>query len=151
MEPWGTPTLAGYSCEDFPSKTTQNHILLRKEEINPNVPKSSIMLSKMIWDTPWYSDNFGKRTTEDENVVKQLIMMTMMIIVIQTTTLDSKQNKQPILKIIVLLLYCWVFQCGLSLKSKEHKIQWINRDFWKSLYFLRSPLFLKGNTQQKNL
>ena len=33
MEPWGTPTLTGYSCEDFPSRTTRSHLLLRKEEI----------------------------------------------------------------------------------------------------------------------
>ena len=37
MEPWGTPALTGYSCEDFPSRTTQSHLLLRKEEIRPNI------------------------------------------------------------------------------------------------------------------
>ena len=37
MEPQGTPALTGYSCEGFPSRTTQNHLLLRKEEINPNI------------------------------------------------------------------------------------------------------------------
>ena len=25
MQPSGTPALTGYSCEDFPSRTTQNH------------------------------------------------------------------------------------------------------------------------------
>ena len=34
MEPWGTPTLTGYSCEDFSSRTTQICLLLRKEEIS---------------------------------------------------------------------------------------------------------------------
>ena len=37
MEPWGAPTLTGYSCEDFPSRTTPSHLLLRKEEIRPNI------------------------------------------------------------------------------------------------------------------
>ena len=36
MEPWGTPALTGYSCEDFPSRATQSRLLLRKEEIRPN-------------------------------------------------------------------------------------------------------------------
>ena len=30
MEPWGTPTLTGYSCKDFPSRTTWNYLVLRK-------------------------------------------------------------------------------------------------------------------------
>ena len=37
MDPCGTPALTGYSYEDFPSKTTQSHPLLRKEEIRPNI------------------------------------------------------------------------------------------------------------------
>ena len=37
MEPSGTPALTGYSCEDFPSRTTQSHQLLRKEEIRTNI------------------------------------------------------------------------------------------------------------------
>ena len=34
MEPQGTPALTGY-CEDFLSRTTRSHLLLRKEEIKP--------------------------------------------------------------------------------------------------------------------
>ena len=34
MEPWG---LTGYSCEDFLSRTTWSCLLLRKEEIRPNI------------------------------------------------------------------------------------------------------------------
>ena len=37
MEPWGTPKLTVYSCEDFPSRSTRSHLLLRKEEIRPNI------------------------------------------------------------------------------------------------------------------
>ena len=37
MEPWRTLVLTGYSCKDFPSRITQNHVFLRKEEIRPNV------------------------------------------------------------------------------------------------------------------
>ena len=37
MEPWGTQALTGYSCEDFPSRTTRSCLLLRKEEIRSNI------------------------------------------------------------------------------------------------------------------
>ena len=33
MEPWGTPALTGCSCKDFPSRTIQSCLLLRKDEI----------------------------------------------------------------------------------------------------------------------
>ena len=36
IEPFWTPALTGYSFEDFPSRYTQSHLLLRKEEIRPN-------------------------------------------------------------------------------------------------------------------
>ena len=32
-----TPALTGYSCKDFPSRTTQSHLLLRKDKIRPNI------------------------------------------------------------------------------------------------------------------
>ena len=37
MGPWGTPALTEYSCEDFPSRTTRSRLLLRKEELRPNI------------------------------------------------------------------------------------------------------------------
>ena len=37
IEPSGNPGFTGYSCEDFPSRTTQSHLLLRKEKIRPNI------------------------------------------------------------------------------------------------------------------
>ena len=37
MDPWGTPTLIGYYCEDFPPRTTRRYLLLRKEEIRSNI------------------------------------------------------------------------------------------------------------------
>ena len=37
MEPWGTPELSGYSCEDFPCRTIRSRVLLRKEKIRPNM------------------------------------------------------------------------------------------------------------------
>ena len=37
MDPWGTLALTEYSCEDFPSRTTQSNLLLRKEEIRPSI------------------------------------------------------------------------------------------------------------------
>ena len=36
MEPWGTPALTGYFCEEFLSRLTQSGLLVRKEEIRPN-------------------------------------------------------------------------------------------------------------------
>ena len=51
MEPWGTPALTGYSCKDFPSRTTQSCLLLRKEEIRPNIwPDILQVLS--LWNRP---------------------------------------------------------------------------------------------------
>ena len=44
MEPWGTPTLTGYSCEDFPSRTTQSRLLLRKEDLAKYLTWNSIRL-----------------------------------------------------------------------------------------------------------
>ena len=40
MEPREIPALTGYSCEDFQSRTTRSHPLLRKEGINvlPEIP-----------------------------------------------------------------------------------------------------------------
>ena len=37
MDPWETPASTGYSCEDFPSKTTQSCLLLRKAKTRPNI------------------------------------------------------------------------------------------------------------------
>ena len=37
MKPWLTPALTRYSCEDFLSRTTLSRLLLRKEEIRPNI------------------------------------------------------------------------------------------------------------------
>ena len=34
MDPWGTPALTGYFCEDFPNHSQQ---LLRSEEIRSNI------------------------------------------------------------------------------------------------------------------
>ena len=51
MEPWGTPALTAYSCEDFSSKTTRSRLLLRKEEIRPNIwPEISYELT--LWRRP---------------------------------------------------------------------------------------------------
>ena len=37
MEPWGTPALTGCFCDDFASITTGSRLLLKKEEIRPNM------------------------------------------------------------------------------------------------------------------
>ena len=52
MGPWGTPELTGYSCEDFPSRTTWSCLLLKKKgEIRPNIwPEIPYDLS--LWRTP---------------------------------------------------------------------------------------------------
>ena len=36
MEPWVTPALTGYLCEGLPSRTSESHLLLRKDERRPN-------------------------------------------------------------------------------------------------------------------
>ena len=53
LDPWGTPALTGYYCEDFPSTTAQSHLLLRKKEIRPNIwPETLSDLS--LWRRPAY-------------------------------------------------------------------------------------------------
>ena len=53
MEPWGTPALTGYSCEDFPSRTSRSCLLLTKEEIRPIIwPEIPYDLS--LWRRPAY-------------------------------------------------------------------------------------------------
>ena len=53
MEPWGTPALTRYSCEELPSRTTQSCILLRKEEIRPNIwPKIPKLKDLSLWRRP---------------------------------------------------------------------------------------------------
>ena len=48
MEPWGTQALTRYSCEYFPSKTTQSRQLFRKDKIMPNIwPEIPLELS--LW------------------------------------------------------------------------------------------------------
>ena len=37
IEPPETPALTGYSCKDFSSTTTRSCLLLRKEEVRPNI------------------------------------------------------------------------------------------------------------------
>ena len=51
MEPWGTPALPGYSCEDFLSRTTWSHLLLKKGEIRPNI-WSEIPSDLGLWRGP---------------------------------------------------------------------------------------------------
>ena len=36
MKPWGKPALTDYSCEDFPSRSIQSNLLLRKDETRLN-------------------------------------------------------------------------------------------------------------------
>ena len=37
IEPCRTPALTGYSCEDFPSRTTRSGLILGKDEIRANI------------------------------------------------------------------------------------------------------------------
>ena len=49
--PWETSALTGYSCEDFPSRTTWSCLLVRKEEIRPNI-WSKIPKDLNFWRRP---------------------------------------------------------------------------------------------------
>ena len=51
MEPWGSPALTGHSCENFPSRTTRRHLLLRKEEVRPNI-SPEIPQDLSLWRRP---------------------------------------------------------------------------------------------------
>ena len=49
--PWETSALTGYSREDFPSRTTWSCLLVRKEEIRPNI-WSKIPKDLNFWRRP---------------------------------------------------------------------------------------------------
>ena len=53
MGAWRTPELTGYSCEDFPSRTTRSRLLLRKEELRPNI-WLEIPWDLSLWRRPAY-------------------------------------------------------------------------------------------------
>ena len=59
MEPWGTPALTGYSCEDFPSTATRNCLVLRKDKIRPNIwpeiPQNLKFVKKTSMPNPFES------------------------------------------------------------------------------------------------
>ena len=46
MDQSGTPALTGYSCEDFPYRTTWSCLLLWKEEIKPTIRQERLMFVK---------------------------------------------------------------------------------------------------------
>ena len=47
IELWESPAWTGYSCGDFPSRTTRSRLLLRKKEIRPNACHASCQISSM--------------------------------------------------------------------------------------------------------
>ena len=47
MEPSGAPALTGYFCKDFPSKTTENCPLLRKDKISSNLRTASQVFTEL--------------------------------------------------------------------------------------------------------
>ena len=66
MELWGTPALTRYSYEDVPSITPWSHLLLRKEEVRPNIwpeiPEELGLWRRPAWktlSTLWYIKHYG--------------------------------------------------------------------------------------------
>ena len=51
MGPWGTPASSGYYGKDFPFRTTQSPLLLRKKELRPNI-WHKIPLELSLWKRP---------------------------------------------------------------------------------------------------
>ena len=74
MEPCGTPALTGYSCEDFPSRTTQRRLLLRKGETMPNTwPRSWRRTECLILSKDLDVSSTAARVTPD--LLKALIFL----------------------------------------------------------------------------
>ena len=42
METWEIPALTEHSCKEFPSRTTQSCMLLRKDKIRPNMKPETL-------------------------------------------------------------------------------------------------------------
>ena len=58
MEPWETPALIGYSCEDVPSKTTRSRLLLRPSQIPAKWLPAGYFFS---YHPPNYFPNFANK------------------------------------------------------------------------------------------
>ena len=55
IKPWGTSTLTGYACKDFPSATYRSRLLLRKDKIRPNT-QPEISYNFILWKRPaWHT------------------------------------------------------------------------------------------------
>ena len=85
MEPWGNPALTACSCEEFPSRTTRSHLLLRNEEIRPNIwPEIPWDLS--LWRRPTCQslskalDISSARTRVVPNLLKSLTIISEMTV-----------------------------------------------------------------------
>ena len=73
MDAWGTPALTGYYCKDFPSKTTQSHLLLRKEEIRSKFVKKTSMSNfvKSLGYIKCYSSSSPRSVKSPSNSITQ--------------------------------------------------------------------------------
>ena len=52
MKPWGNQPWTGYSWENFPSRTNQNCLSLRKDQIKPNIRSRFEFLKKTSMPKP---------------------------------------------------------------------------------------------------
>ena len=50
MKPWGTPALAGYSCEDFPSRTAQTTQYFLVLKTLPTILKHEDTLGSVLYN-----------------------------------------------------------------------------------------------------
>ena len=71
MQPSGTPTLTGYSSEDFPSRTTQSCLLLRKEEIRSNICATAWVAQDLLKAQAILSDTTDRRSAVDWENLKR--------------------------------------------------------------------------------
>ena len=66
LEHWRTPPLTGYTCENFLFRITRSRLLLRKDEIRPNiwpeVPQDFSLWRRLAWQTLSKSFNIATAT-----------------------------------------------------------------------------------------
>ena len=89
MEPWGTPALTGCSYEYFSSKS-QSRLLLKKEEIRPNI------WPEILWGRPEYQTLSKALDISSAAVRVSSDLLNALEILSDTTIRRSTVNRQDL-------------------------------------------------------
>ena len=96
LEHWRTPTLTGYTCENFLFRNTRSRLLLRKDEIRPNiwpeVPQDFSLWRRLAWQTLSKSFNIATATARVPPDLLN-ILATLSDTTVRRSTIDREDLK----------------------------------------------------------